>query len=157
MLLQWHCQDPVSPKETTRNEKVYSIQGNRNPFIDYPQLAEYIWGDKTGTPFSFTSSTISVTGKTLSNNSSLQFTKDQYRKLNVKGTNLKGAVTINITGNGASMFSISTNSISAEKAGGPGTEVQINYSPASTGSHNAVLNINSLNASPMLYKLNGNN
>ncbi|MDD3489246.1 MAG: endonuclease [Paludibacter sp.] len=157
MLLQWHRQDPVSPKETTRNEKVYSIQGNRNPFIDYPQLAEYIWGDKTGTPFSFTSSTISVTGKTLSNNSSLQFTKDQYRKLNVKGTNLKGAVTINITGNGASMFSISTNSISAEKAGGPGTEVQINYSPTSTGSHNAVLNINSLNASPMLYKLNGNN
>lgn len=56
LLLQWHRQDPVSPKELTRNEKVYSIQGNRNPFIDYPELAEYIWGNKVGTPWNFTTS-----------------------------------------------------------------------------------------------------
>ncbi len=56
LLLQWHRQDPVSAKELTRNEKVYSIQGNRNPFIDYPQLAEYVWGNKVGTPWSFTTS-----------------------------------------------------------------------------------------------------
>lgn len=45
LLLEWHRQDPVSTKEITRNEKVYSIQGNRNPFIDHPELAEYIWGN----------------------------------------------------------------------------------------------------------------
>lgn len=45
MLLQWNRQDPVSEWELTRNERVYAVQGNRNPFIDYPSLAEYIWGD----------------------------------------------------------------------------------------------------------------
>lgn len=48
LLLQWSRQDPVSEKERTRNEKVYEIQGNRNPFIDYPELVEYIWGDSVG-------------------------------------------------------------------------------------------------------------
>ena len=45
MLLQWHEDDPVSTKEKSRNETVYDIQGNRNPFIDDPDLVDYIWGD----------------------------------------------------------------------------------------------------------------
>lgn len=45
LLLQWNEQDPVSEKEETLNNEAYKIQGNRNPFIDYPELAEYIWGD----------------------------------------------------------------------------------------------------------------
>lgn len=45
MLLQWNRQDPVSEWEQTRNERVYAIQNNRNPFVDYPSLAEFIWGD----------------------------------------------------------------------------------------------------------------
>jgi len=45
ILLEWNRLDPPSEWEITRNNRVYSIQGNRNPFIDYPQLAEYIWGD----------------------------------------------------------------------------------------------------------------
>lgn len=46
MLMKWHRQDPVSKKETDRNEVIYRWQHNRNPFIDHPELAEYIWGDK---------------------------------------------------------------------------------------------------------------
>ena len=46
LFLKWHRQDPVSSKEITRNEAVYAKQRNRNPFIDYPELAEYIWGTK---------------------------------------------------------------------------------------------------------------
>lgn len=45
MLLKWHKEDPVSEKETERNEAVYQIQGNRNPFIDHPEMVEKIWGD----------------------------------------------------------------------------------------------------------------
>lgn len=55
LLLKWSAQDPVSPKETNRNNAVYGIQKNRNPFIDHPELAEYIWGNKKGTPWSLTS------------------------------------------------------------------------------------------------------
>ena len=47
-LLDWHRNDPVSEKEIDRNQGVYGEQNNRNPFIDYPELVEYIWGNKIG-------------------------------------------------------------------------------------------------------------
>jgi len=46
LLMTWHRADPVSEKEKARAIEVNKIQGNRNPFIDYPELAEYIWGNK---------------------------------------------------------------------------------------------------------------
>ena len=48
ILLTWHRQDPVSEKETKRMDAVSDFQHNRNPYIDYPELAEYIWGNKKG-------------------------------------------------------------------------------------------------------------
>ena len=53
MLMEWAKNDPVSEKETARNNAVYAIQNNRNPFIDYPGLEEYIWGTMTTTAFSY--------------------------------------------------------------------------------------------------------
>lgn len=47
-LLDWHRNDPVSDKEIDRNQAVYGEQNNRNPFIDYPELVEYIWGTMAG-------------------------------------------------------------------------------------------------------------
>ncbi len=44
LMLRWHAEDPVSQKETDRNNAVFAIQHNRNPFIDYPELAGIIWG-----------------------------------------------------------------------------------------------------------------
>ena len=49
MLMEWHRADPVSQKELIRNEGVYEKQGNRNPFVDHPELAEHIWGTKQHT------------------------------------------------------------------------------------------------------------
>ena len=48
LLMKWHREDPVSQKEIDRNNGIQATQGNRNPFIDYPYLAEYIWGEKNG-------------------------------------------------------------------------------------------------------------
>ena len=48
LMLKWHRQDPVSQKEVDRNNGIQLTQGNRNPFIDYPYLAEYIWGERSG-------------------------------------------------------------------------------------------------------------
>ncbi len=56
MFLAWAKKDPIdSPiaKETPRNNAVYGIQHNRNPFIDYPGLEEYIWGSMTDVAFSY--------------------------------------------------------------------------------------------------------
>ncbi len=50
LLLKWNEQDPVSDKERARNDAVYVYQENRNPFIDYPELVEKIWGEDN-TPF----------------------------------------------------------------------------------------------------------
>ena len=43
MLYNWHINDPVSAKETQRNEAIFAHQDNRNPFIDNPQYIEDIW------------------------------------------------------------------------------------------------------------------
>jgi len=47
MMLQWALQDTVSQKEIERNEAIYLLQHNRNPFIDHPEYASAIWGGST--------------------------------------------------------------------------------------------------------------
>ena len=41
-LLKWHKEYPVSDYERHRNDTIEDVQGNRNPFIDFPQLAEKV-------------------------------------------------------------------------------------------------------------------
>jgi len=43
LLYQWHVQDPVSAKEIDRNNDIYMIQGNRNPYIDHPEYVATVW------------------------------------------------------------------------------------------------------------------
>lgn len=50
-FLKWHRADPVSKKEIDRNNGVEAKQGNRNPFVDYPCLVEYLWGNHAGESF----------------------------------------------------------------------------------------------------------
>lgn len=45
-LLKWAAEDPVDEREISRNNAVYSIQKNRNPFIDHPEYAYYIFKDE---------------------------------------------------------------------------------------------------------------
>ena len=47
-LLDWHRNDPPDDYEMNRNNVVFTWQINRNPFIDQPDLVEYIWGDNVG-------------------------------------------------------------------------------------------------------------
>ena len=49
VYMAWHRADQPSAKEIARNNGVEALQGNRNPFIDYPDLAEYLWGNKKNT------------------------------------------------------------------------------------------------------------
>ena len=47
VLLIWNELDPVDEFERNRNDVIQSYQGNRNPFVDYPEFAELLWGDLT--------------------------------------------------------------------------------------------------------------
>ena len=48
ILLEWHRNDPPDDFEMNRNNIVYTWQFNRNPFIDFPDLVEFVYGDQVG-------------------------------------------------------------------------------------------------------------
>jgi len=47
-LLAWHEQDPPDDFEMNRNNIIYNWQKNRNPFIDFPELVDFVWGSEFG-------------------------------------------------------------------------------------------------------------
>jgi len=47
-LIQWHIDDPVDDFEINRNEIIFGFQQNRNPFIDHPNLVNFLWGESAG-------------------------------------------------------------------------------------------------------------
>lgn len=51
LLLDWHRNDPVDELERSRCEAIAVSQGNVNPFVVWPELVEYIWGDRKDDPF----------------------------------------------------------------------------------------------------------
>lgn len=51
MMLRWSAEDPVDATEMARNEAVFELQGNRNPYVDYPGLEQHVWGNKTTEAF----------------------------------------------------------------------------------------------------------
>ena len=53
VMMAWSKLDPVDDVEKARNNAVQQVQNNRNPFVDYPGLEDYIWGDKTDVSFSY--------------------------------------------------------------------------------------------------------
>ncbi|SDW97227.1 Por secretion system C-terminal sorting domain-containing protein [Lutibacter oricola] len=50
LLVKWHTNDPVSTRETARNNAAYVYQGNRNPYIDHPEYVNMIWSAFATTP-----------------------------------------------------------------------------------------------------------
>ena len=62
VFLAWHRADPVSAKEVARNNGVEAKQGNRNPFIDLPDLVEYLWGNHAGETVNLSGLTIATGG-----------------------------------------------------------------------------------------------
>lgn len=149
LLLKWHRNDPVSQKEINRNEAVYKIQNNRNPYIDNPELAEYIWGNKKGQAYSSTS-TITPAEATLItpvNGMYIDFNEVAVNhpgtaQLIFRGSNVSGTFELGISGLNKSLFKLSTSTVAGSLANSTsGTYVTITYTPNAIGSHTAQVNI----------------
>ena len=144
LFLKWSREDPVSAKELARNEAVYKIQNNRNPFIDYPGLEEYIWGNKANAAFSTTGSQTPYLS-TPSSGTTLDFGKVAFQQTDtasvyIQGVNLTGDLTLALSGTNASYFSLPTNTITKDAAQA-GYKLIVNYTAQAIGTQTALLTI----------------
>ncbi len=78
LYLEWARQDPVNQMEIDRNNAVAQIQGNRNPFVDFPNLMEYVWGDSIATPLNL--ATTVKAGQTTGGGSDIPVSVSLYNK-----------------------------------------------------------------------------
>jgi len=123
LLLKWHRQDPVSEKEIKRNNYAHAWQGNRNPYIDHPELAEYIWGNKTSETWSESGSSTTtatltqpVDGTTIDMGTTRTNAALTY-SLNIAGTGLTSPLTVALSDNDNFMVSSSSITAAAANAG----------------------------------------
>jgi len=131
LLLEWHRMDPVSEKETTRNCYAHAWQGNRNPFIDHPELAEYIWGNMQGQAWTG-DGTVVITpaltqpanGENINVGTIALDGISVSKTITVKGTNLSQALTVSVSGQD---FSVMPTTLSANAVNN-GTTVIVTYS-----------------------------
>lgn len=149
LLLEWHRADKVSDKELNRNEQVFLVQNNRNPFIDYPELVEYIWGDKKGQAYIPSGNTDTPADKanliTPPNGMTLDFSQTAVgypitAQVQFKGESLRGSLELSIGGADRKLFKLSSDKVSAEAANSTsGTWVTVTYTPTELGEHTANL------------------
>ena len=142
MLMKWHRQDPVSQKEIDRNNAVDAYQHNRNPFIDHPELAEYIWGTRKNDgwtpggvldpmltlPVDGSSDYMGITGINV----------PLVYRIKVKGSDLQENLTITLSG--SSNFSASKASITADGAK-EGTSFDVTFKSGTTGTQSVAVTI----------------
>lgn len=116
LLLEWNALDPVDEIETTRNEAVYEIQGNRNPFIDHPEYANAIWGDGTVSPDPGPGPSDTLKGLSL-NASSLTLTAGQTYDLKVTPNPSNASASVTWTSSNPSVATVSGGKVTAKAAG----------------------------------------
>ncbi len=160
LLLKWNREDPVSQKERDRNEQVYLAQNNRNPFIDFHSLAEYIWGEHKGEPFDIKQaggSTVEPGGDpvliTPVQDMALDFGqvalgKSVTAKMFFKGEYLKGNLSLRVYKDNYTYFSIPSKTIAASLVNAAdGYWLNITYTPTELGEHSARLLISGYDGS----------
>lgn len=180
LFLKWHRQDPVSQKEINRNNAVYKHQKNRNPFIDYPYLVEYIWGEKKnetmvlndlmsssdadfipgesdGSREDVVHTPVLSVSNTTVNFPSVLVDEESSVSIKVTGVYLTSSVTLTISGEDADMFETSCSSLTINEANSSITQnnVILTYVPTEKGQHTATLQIASQGAETLTVKLYG--
>lgn len=154
LLIKWCRQDPVSQKELDRNNGLEKTQGNRNPFIDYPELIEYLWGTKTGERVDLSKMTLSYEGiaseamltaplvTTTFNLGNVLVNTTATESFLLKGILLTSDISMSLSGDDADLFSLSPTTVTAADAN-LGRNIAIIYTPTEEGVHRATLTISS--------------
>lgn len=156
MLLEWSRRDPVSQKERDRNNEAEKCQGNRNPFVDFPELAEYIWGVRQNEVFRIADQegndpTPPITGDPVMtapvNGEALDFGTTAVgtvvmRPLQIDASNLTESLSVIVAGADRDCFEPEVTSISASEINSHGGYLlTISYKPVRTGRHTAKLTL----------------
>lgn len=160
LLLQWAKQDPVSEKEINRNNEVYKIQGNRNPYIDFQNMAEYVWGELTYKPFTYNGIVDYPYLQIPSQLDTLAFGKVYFKQsalkhLTVKAENLTGDLLLEISGIHQSKFRLAKTVISKTEAEN-GINIPVEFDATEPGHINAILTISGGGIEPIQVVLNAN-
>jgi len=153
VLMKWHAQDPVSDKETVRNDAVSRHQRNRNPFIDYPDLADHIWGDRKTEPW-YASGAAQPQLTLPVNNSQVRMgycavNVPRTAVIRVDGRNMDSNVTVSVSGNG---FTVSPTTLSASQVNA-GADVTVTFNAAKAGEYNGIVTVKagSLSSTVVVY------
>ena len=150
LLCRWARNDAVSDKEVDRNDAVQHCQNNRNPFIDIPQLFEYIWGNRQGQIFYLSDADISSdttvyhgepelispTQGTVLDFGEVALGKSLDYYVYIKGQGLINPLSVQLYRYDYEMFSIPVSSVSRTTANSPeGYPLKITYTPTASGDH----------------------
>ncbi len=131
LLMEWHRLDPVSEKETTRNCYAHAWQGNRNPFIDHPELAEHIWGNRQGQPWTGDGTVVTTpvltqpaNGENINVGIIALEDNSVSKTITVKGANLSANINVTVSGEN---FSVTPTTLTANAVNN-GTTITVTYS-----------------------------
>jgi endonuclease I len=113
MLISWHNQDTVSAREIARNNAIYNLQNNRNPFIDHPEYVGIIWGGSS-VPVTQTITFNSLASVTYGSTFNLTATASSNLLVSYVSSNTNVAT---ISGNVVTVIGIGTTTITASQSG----------------------------------------
>ena len=147
LLCRWARNDAVSDKEVSRNDAVQKHQNNRNPFIDFPELFEYIWGNRQGEVFYVDDTNpqpvydgdpelITPTQGTVLDFGEVAIGKSLDYVLYIKGLGLNNPLSLQLYRYDYEMFNISVTTVSRTAANSAeGYPLTITYTPTALGEH----------------------
>lgn len=141
LMLEWAEADPLDEIEQQRNDAIYEIQGNRNPFVDYPELCHYIWGDRTDEQFYCTEeygAEIFVPAASEEIDFGLQpLSRPFSAKVQVRGRGLNEGASLSLVGEG---FALTQSTLSAEEIT-QGTDIGVSVTPSDEGTYTTMLTL----------------